>query len=98
MSIKMAYVIQKFTQISSNLGTSAAVLPHFARHYRTSIEMHEVSVVGKLGLQLASDARVQAFILQRNPSVTMTSKTMNTGLVTVLHISLCSVRSFLIIV
>ena len=52
--------------------------------------MHGVSNVRKVDAQLASNALVQTFLLQRNPSVTMTSETMITGLETVLDISLCS--------
>ena len=52
--------------------------------------MHGVSDVRKVDVQLASNALVQTFLLQRNPSVTMTPETMITGLETVLDISLCS--------
>ncbi len=98
----MACEILKYIQVSSILGTSAAVMPHLARHYRTSVEMPEVSAEGKVGAQPASDALVQTFVLQRIPSVTMTSKTLTKGLGTVLNVSLCgdqnTVTSLLMIV
>ncbi len=78
----MACEIQKYIQISPiwvPLQLSCIPLPGTT----TSTEMLEVSAVRKLDAQLASDALVQAFILQRNPSVTMTFKTMISGLVTV---------------
>ena len=62
----------------------------FARHYTTYKEMHEISAVRKIDAQLASNALVQTFLLQRNSSATRTSKTMITGLVTALDISLRS--------